>query len=66
MNYFRCRCCGKLNDLDSFYCDIYHKWAYEAYKADMLWWMQRNTPLLDYYHPAEWEYDFSPLGGSDG
>ena len=61
-NYFRCQTCGRLCDLDSNYCDVYHKWAHEAYKADFKQWLYRGVPLLDYVVTQEWEHDFSPIG----
>jgi hypothetical protein len=61
MNYFRCKVCGKLNDLDSDFCDIYHLRYWLEYHKAFHKWLQRGTPLLDYAPTEDWEQSFLPL-----
>lgn len=61
MSYFRCRVCGKLNDLDSDFCDVYHMRYYVEYQKAFRKWIERGTPLLDHVELQEWEFSFLPL-----
>ncbi len=61
MNYFHCRVCGKLNDLDSDFCDIYHMRYWVESTTAFHKWLVRGTPLLDYVPSEEWEFNFQPL-----
>jgi hypothetical protein len=61
VNYFCCKVCGKLNDLDSGFCDIYHKAYYRAYQEGLRKWMSRKVVLPD-YEPSDWEQSFLPFG----
>jgi len=68
MNYFRCKVCNKLNDLDADFCDIYHMRYWVDYQSAFKKWMQRGTPLLDHVSSQEWEFNFTPphMGGNHG
>jgi len=61
LNYFRCNVCGKLNDLDAHFCDVYHKRYWVEYHKAFKKWMNRGTPLLDDVQTEEWEQSFLPL-----
>ena len=57
---WRCKVCGKLNDLDSDFCDWYHKRYWIDYHEAFAKWLERDMPLFD-FEPEPWEQSFLPL-----
>lgn len=65
MNYFKCKVCGNLCDLDSNFCDVYHQRYWIDYQEAFAKWLERGVPLLDHVELQEWEFNFQPphMGG---